>query len=325
LQSWVDALLQRERIDAVVLFSSPMASYVWDADLPRVMDFCDVDSDKWRQYAESAVLPLRPIYALEARRLRAYEEAILQRVQAATLVTDREKELWHDLPADLFAKVHVIPNGVDLESFVPGWGHVLPEARSLVFTGAMDYYANVDAVVYFAEEVFPRIRGEIPEASFTIVGSRPTARVRALANRPGIAVTGTVDDVRPYYARAAVCVVPLRIARGIQNKVLEGLAMGRPVVTSTAAAAGLGASIGDEIRVADAPEAMAHEIVRLLRDPEAAEAMGRAGRKFVERTYVWERSMRRFESLVESSLESRRASSVTAKADQPASPEPARS
>jgi sugar transferase (PEP-CTERM/EpsH1 system associated) len=319
LRLWVDELLARERIDAVVLFSSPMASYVWDAELPRIMDFCDVDSDKWRQYAESAPWPLRPIYALEARRLRVYEEAILQRVEAAALVTDREKELWADLPADLAAKVHVIPNGVDLETFVPGWGNVLPETAALVFTGAMDYYANVDAVVYFAEEVFPRVRGEIPEATFTIVGSRPTSRVRALASRPGVVVTGTVDDVRPYYARASVCVVPLRIARGIQNKVLEALAMGRPVVASTAAAAGLGASVGEEVRVADAPEAMAHELVRLLRDPEAAEAMGRAGRQFVERTYLWERSIRRFESLVESSLES------GGERPSPAQPEPSKS
>jgi len=306
LRRWVEALVAREALDAVFLFSSPMAAYVWDLDLPRVMDFCDVDSDKWRQYADNVGWPMRAIYTLESRRLRAYEEAILRRFEAAMLVTARERELWKDLPPELLAKVHVVPNGVDLEYFTPRWGSVLPEPGTIVFTGAMDYHANVDAVTWFATEVLPRVQEEIPTATFCIVGSRPTPKVCALAERPGVVVTGTVDDVRPYYARAALCVVPLRIARGIQNKLLEAMAMGRPVLSSPAAAAGLGARVDEEVCVADDADAMVCEVVRLLRDSYAAETLGQAARRFVEREYVWERAMQSVESLLEASIESRR-------------------
>jgi sugar transferase (PEP-CTERM/EpsH1 system associated) len=304
LRRWVERTVREEALDAVLVFSSSMASYVEGVDLPCVMDFCDVDSDKWRQYAARAPWPLRPVYALEARRLRQFEMRVLRRCSAATLVTERERALWSDLPADLFAKVHVIPNGVDLDYFAPA---TAPRAAAgmppaIVFTGAMDYYANVDAVVFFAEEVLPRVRAAVPEARFTIVGNRPTPRVQALARRPGVEVTGFVADTRPYYAGAAVCVVPLRIARGIQNKLLEAMAMGRPVVASPAAAAGLGARSGDEVRVADGAAAMAAAVVDLLRDPQRATAMGDAARRFVEREYVWERAMDRLEQLLASSI-----------------------
>jgi sugar transferase (PEP-CTERM/EpsH1 system associated) len=305
LQRWVAATVQRERFDAVLLFSSPMAEYVRDVPVPMVMDFCDVDSDKWRQYATRAPLPLRPIYALEARRLRLYEEEILGRCAAATLVAERERALWTDLPLELRSKVHVVPNGVDLDWFVPQ-GASASQPNMLVFTGAMDYYANVDAVVHFATEVLPRIRAVVPNATFAIVGSRPAPAVQALARRPGIVVTGFVDDIRTWYARAALCVVPLRIARGIQNKVLEAMAMGRPVLATTAAAEGLGAHAGNELRVADDPEALSREAIALLGDRERAEAMGIAARQFVEREYVWERAMGTLERLLEDAAARRR-------------------
>jgi sugar transferase (PEP-CTERM/EpsH1 system associated) len=300
LRAWVQRLAGAERLDAAFVFSSPMAAYVWDLDLPRVMDFCDVDSDKWRQYAGRAPLPMRPLYALEGRRLRAYEAKILERFDAATLVTERERELWRDLPEALRAKVHVVPNGVDLEYFEPGAtpGDVRREPQSLVFTGAMDYYANVDAVVHFVEHVLPLVHEELPDVRFYIVGSRPAPEVQALARRPGVVVTGFVDDIRVWYARAALCVVPLRIARGIQNKVLEAMAMGRPVLASSPAWDGLRARRGEEIEVADAPAEVAAQVVALLRDPRRAEALGAAGRSFVEREYVWDRAMGRLDGLI---------------------------
>ncbi len=310
LARWVRDTAQREKLDAVLLFSSPMFDYVEDLHLPTVMDFCDVDSDKWRQYATRAPLVLRPLYALEARRLRAYEEHVLRNCDAATLVADRERELWAGLPADLQTKVHVVPNGVDLQFFTSA--AALGDARdphAIVFTGAMDYYANVDAVQFFADDVLPRIRAEVPDAHFYIVGSRPTPEVVALGRRPGITVTGFVEDVRPYYARATACVVPLRIARGIQNKLLEAMAMGRPVVATQAAALGIGAGTHDGLRVADDPEGLARETLALLRDPNAAESAGRAGRRFVEREYVWDRALGKLEGLLEHAA--RRAGIVT--------------
>jgi sugar transferase (PEP-CTERM/EpsH1 system associated) len=311
LRRYVESVLSRGRLDAVLVFSSPMAAYVWDVPLPRVMDFCDVDSDKWSQYAKRAPHALRPVYALEARRLRLYEKAILERFDAATLVTPREKALWSGLPSGLpshlLDKVHVVPNGVDLEYFAPGQPRPAPprDPYALVFTGAMDYYANVDAVAFFAEEVLPLVQRAVPQATFYIVGSRPTAAVQALERRPGVVVTGFVEDIRSWYARAAVCVVPLRIARGIQNKMLEAMAMGRPVVASTPAAEGLGALAGEELLVADAPEAWAEAVVGLLRARARAEALGEAARRLVERDYVWERSMRRLEELLSDTVRAR--------------------
>jgi sugar transferase (PEP-CTERM/EpsH1 system associated) len=298
LQAWVDATLATQRIDAVLAFSSPMWAYVAGRDVPVVMDFCDVDSDKWRQYAERAPLPLRPLYALEARRLSAWEVEVLRQSEASVLVAERELALWNHLPAELRRKVHVIRNGVDLQFFTPR-PPPAPGADTVVFTGAMDYYANVDGVDFFAREVLPRIRAQRPQARFVIVGSRPTSEVRALERLPGVTVTGFVDDVRDWYAAASVCVVPLRIARGIQNKLLEALAMGRPVVSTTAAAAGLGAGAGDGIRVAGDAEGMAATVLELLADRAGAEAQGAAGRRFVEREYDWESAMGALECLLE--------------------------
>jgi sugar transferase (PEP-CTERM/EpsH1 system associated) len=301
LQRYVDRVLASQPIDAIVLFSSPMAAYVAHSDRPLVVDFCDVDSDKWRQYAERAGQPRRSIYAIEARRLRRYEIALLERCRAATLVTHAEKELWADLPPALRDKVHVVPNGVDLEHFAPGVVAQQREPRALVFTGAMDYFANVDAVTWFADAVLPRIQAVYADAVFYVVGSNPAPAVQALASRRGVVVTGFVDDIRGHYARAALCVVPLRIARGIQNKVLEAMAMGRPVLTTEPAFAGLGAEPDAEVCVAADAEAFAARAIQLLGDPVRAESMGRAGRAFVEREYVWERSMRRFEALLQAS------------------------
>lgn len=300
LRAYVDNVLRTQDIDAVLLFSSPMADYVWGAGVPMVMDFCDVDSDKWRQYAERARFPMRAIYELEARRLRAYEEAILERCASAALVTQQERALWDELPAELRSKVHVIPNGVDLGFFAPDALADPPrrEPHAMAFTGAMDYHANVDAVRYFADEILPRVRATFADAMFYIVGSRPTAEVQALASRPGIVVTGFVDDIRSYYARSSLSVVPLRIARGIQNKVLEAMAMGRPVLASRPAFEGLGAEQGREICVAGDADDFAAQTIALLNDSERAEALGQAGRGFVEREYVWDGNMRKLEELL---------------------------
>jgi sugar transferase (PEP-CTERM/EpsH1 system associated) len=305
LQEWVDATLQHQRIDAILLFSSPMFSYVSQSNLPMVMDFCDVDSDKWAQYARKAPLPMRPLYALEGRRLAQYELQVLRRCQAATLVTEQEKEIWSPLPRPLLDKVHVIPNGVDLEYFSPSSVPVVPprSAHAMSFTGAMDYYANVDAVTWFADEVLPRVQSVYSDATFTIVGSRPPAEVQELAKRPGIEVTGFVDDIREWYLRSSLCVVPLRIARGIQNKVLEAMSMGRPVLATSPAFEGLGAEAGADLEVADGAEAFAAQAIRLLGDPVRAETMGRAGRQFVETRYVWEGNMQRLEELLQVAMQ----------------------
>jgi len=318
LRRWVHETVERERIDAVLLFSSPMFEYVRDLPVPVVMDFCDVDSDKWRQYVAHAPLVMRPVYALEARRLRAYEEKVLRACRSAVLVAERERRMWSSMPDGLLEKVRVIPNGVDLEFFAPHAGPpAAREPRAIVFTGAMDYYANIDGVTFFADEVLPRIRAAEPDAHFYIVGSRPAPEVVALGKRAGITVTGFVDDVRAYYARAAVCVVPLRIARGIQNKLLEALAMGRPVVATRAAAEGLEPGAADALRTAGDAAALAAECVALLQAPDTAEALGQAGRRYVERAYLWDRALAGLEALLQEAAGSSGATPETVPAAAP--------
>lgn len=189
-------------------------------------------------------------------------------------------------------------NGVDLEFFSPAHppGSMLGNA-SLVFTGVMDYRPNVEGVRWFVEHVFPRIRSQVPAARVFIVGNRPTAEVRRLERHRGVSVTGFVPDIRDYLAGATACVAPLRIARGIQNKVLEAMAMGRPVVTTPAAYEGIQATSGTDLVVADTEEAFATATVELLQNPAHAARIGRNARACVERRYSWATNLRVLEEI----------------------------
>jgi sugar transferase (PEP-CTERM/EpsH1 system associated) len=266
------------------------------------MDFCDVDSDKWRQYAGESRFPLRLLYGIESRRLLRYEMRVNRVFDHSVFASTSE--------ADLFARlfpgarnVRAVSNGVDhgffSPEFDPGFEPAvpsgLPETRlrrpAVVFTGAMDYHANVDGVAWFADEVWPEIRVRCPKATFYIVGSRPVPRVRTLARRPGIHVTGFVEDVRPYYAQADVCVIPLRLARGVQNKVLEALSMARPVVATSRANQGILAVPGEHLLVRDTAVGFRQAVLSLLEDPTSGEALGRRGRTFVCDHFDWDRNM----------------------------------
>src|SRR3569623_858504 len=190
----------------------------------RVMDFVDIDSDKWQQYAEARRWPLSWVYRREARTLLQYERAVAATFDASVFVSDSEADLFKRLAPECAARVWSIHNGVDTAYFDPVQSFTPPYPlyeKPIVFTGAMDYWANVEAVNWFAREVFPVVRAADEEARFYIVGARPAAEVQALRRLPGVIVVGAVDDIRPYLAHAALAVAPLRIARGVQNKVLE--------------------------------------------------------------------------------------------------------
>ena len=292
LQQQVDALLDAHDFDAVFCYSSPMAEYVFRsrhaagrlAQVLKLMDFIDVDSAKWLDYAAHAPGWKAGLYRREARSLAALETRIAGEFDHLFLVSEAEIGLFPDRAAR--TRLQALPNGVDLEFYTPGTDAGDPVR--LVFTGVMDYWPNVEGVSWFVAEVWPLIRAAFPEAQFDIVGSRPTAAVQALAHAPGVNVTGRVEDVRGFIARARVSVAPLRIARGVQNKVLEAMAMGRPVVTTPQAHAGLQADAGRELLVgADAPS-FAAAVLRLLHDRGYADGMGRAARACVERAYRWD-------------------------------------
>ena len=297
MHRWVSDICARRSIDTAFIFSSAMAQYLQGDAAERlhaVVDFVDVDSDKWRQYAARKSLPTAWVYKRESRTLLAFERAIARRTAHSVFVSDNEAALFKTLAPETAGKVSAIPNGVDTDFFDPSQDFERPfdaNDEALVFTGAMDYWANVDAVTWFAEEVLPAIRQSRPNAGFWIVGANPDPSVQKLAERPGIKVTGRVPDVRPYLAHAGLVVAPLRIARGTQNKVLEAMAMSKAVVTTQAAAAGAEACVPNEdFIVTDDADAYARSVSDLLADPERRETLGRFGRNRVLESYGWSAS-----------------------------------
>jgi sugar transferase (PEP-CTERM/EpsH1 system associated) len=289
LAQWVKAVAARERLDAVVVFSSSMAQYAEGLGLPVLVDFVDVDSAKWTQYAEHHRWPLSWVYRREGERLLAVERAVAARAARSFFVTDAEAALFRRQAPECAALVATSGNGVDADHFAPDAARGSPFATGelpIVFTGAMDYWPNVDAVTWFAREALPALRARWPALRFHVVGRNPTPAVQGLAGE-AVNVTGTVPDVRPYLQHAAVVVAPLRLARGIQNKVLEAMAMARPVVATAGCAQPIGARLGDELLAASDAEAFVREVDALLRDPARGAAVGAAGRQHVVGHHSW--------------------------------------
>ena len=305
LQAAVDAVLAREAIQAVYVFSGQMAQYLPVAGAPVVMDFVDMDSAKFAGYAETARGPMRWMLAREARLLMAHEAQVAARARASLFVSATEARLFEQETGA--ARVAVVENGIDTGHFAPDAPFARPGlgAASIVFTGQMDYRPNVEGVVWFAETVLPRIRAERPDAEFVVVGRNPSDAVRALGQRDGVRVTGEVADVRGWLAEAAVVVAPLLLARGIQNKVLEGMAMARPVVASAAAAEGIDHS--GTIDVAADGDAMAAAILRRLRDRDDAAVLGENARRQVIERYGWASALATLDDIMAPLFDLRRA------------------
>ncbi len=276
-----------EPFDVVLGYSSSMLPYVLAAPArARLMDLVDVDSAKWAAYARMARWPKSWLYGREARGVRALEKQALDRCDAVFVVSEAEAELLAEAGGQALA----VGNGVDTEYFRPVKRDIAGPPM-LVFTGTMDYRPNVEAVTWFARQVWPGLKREVPELELTIVGRDPAPAVRRLAREPAIRVTGTVPDVRPYLAAATAVVAPLRTARGIQNKVLEAMAMGRAVVASPAALEGLEVKVGREGLSADTPEEWRRLILGLLRDDARRGEVERAARRRVETSYDWDARM----------------------------------
>lgn len=305
LQAAVDDILASAGIDAILCSCAPMAEYLYRSReaaavraAVRVMDLIDVDSEKWLQYARHRPWWSAWLYRREGRCLAEYERHILREFRRVLVVSDAERSLL-TRNADSPDMVATMPNGVDLDYFSPAHGGGRRTSDPvLVFTGVMDYWPNVDGIRWFAEDVLPRIRSAVPTVRLVIVGARPSAGVRRLRAVPGVTVTGFVKDVREYLGAASVCIVPLRVARGIQNKLLEGMAMGKPVVSTPAAFEGLRAVRDLDVMVAADEQAFAEAVVVLLRDERRAAELGRRARACVERAYRWEANLRVLEDLL---------------------------
>ncbi|MBE9571467.1 MAG: glycosyltransferase, partial [Proteobacteria bacterium] len=320
-----------------------------------IMDFCDLDSDKWLQYSQKTQFPMSLVYKMESRLLLRYEEQINQLFDNSIFVSQQEANLFQTL----FPKaknISVIPNGVDYNYFSPYQTAINEHLESstqypvpstqystssrpairnsqptnhqssivnrqssiaqhpassaqypvpntqrpiLLFTGAMDYHANIEGVTWFCNDVFPAVKSEFPESQFYIVGSKPHPKVRNLGSNDGVRVTGFVEDIRPYYQAADVCVIPLRLARGIQNKVLEAMAMGKAVVTTSKAIEGIRAATGKQVLVEDTPNGFSNMVLTLIKDRETRKRLGTNARQFVMKNYNWSTNMKKLDALLQ--------------------------
>jgi len=295
LQQWVQEVVQQHAPQATVVFSSAMAQFAqplqqYPHHIPMLVDLVDVDSAKWAQYAPQHRWPLSWLYRREGRTLLAYEREVALQAQRSFLVTPKEADLFVSLAPDCAGRVQSLSNGVDAEHFHPmpllpsPFG---PGVVPIVFTGAMDYWPNIDAVQWFAHDMLPRVRQWCPRAEFFIVGRNPSKQVQALVSTQ-VHVTGTVPDVRPYLQHAAAVVAPLRVARGIQNKILEAMAMGQPVVTVPDCADAIGASAAEGLFKAASAQEFDLALRTWLEQPDERASLGRRARAFVQAHYSWQ-------------------------------------
>ena len=310
MQTTFDSWLQEREYDAVFCFSSSMAEYIFRSQAfskhssgksPRlIMDLCDVDSDKWRQYAQNSIFPLKLLYGIESRRLKAYESRIQGIFDHTVLVSSGEAELFRaNCPG--CKNLSVIANGVDHSYFSPASETTVIEPNNkpptILFTGTMDYPVNISGVLWFVRNVWPQLIQKYPTLKFYIVGNNPVAEVLLLAKKSNIIVTGFVDDIRDYYKRADVFVAPLHLGRGVQNKVLEAMAMGIPTITTSKANAGIQGNAGEHLLIADTADAFINAISCLLNDREQAARMGSAARDYVVSHFDWDVNMQKLENM----------------------------
>lgn len=274
--------------DAVLTYCTGMIGYTrLLLSLPmsprHVLDLVDVDSQKWSGFAETTRGPMRLVYLAEAKRLRAVEAGRVVPFDALTVISDAEAKRYREHVTDEHEPV-VVGNGVDLQRFTPG---ELVDEPVMVFTGVMSYKPNVDAVVWFARRVMPRVLAAVPGARFDIVGKSPAREVMALDELPGVRVVGPVEDTADSLRASAIAVAPMKIAPGVQNKVLEAMACGLPVVCSHAAASGIDAIPGEHLVTRDTEADMAAACVRLLLNPDERRQLGTAARYLVQQRYDW--------------------------------------
>lgn len=289
-------LIGRFDIDVTLSSSSAVAPWLMGVPGRHYVDIMDVDSDKWRQYAERSRNPAaRWIYRRESRLVSRLEAQAVQCANGVFVTAEREKDLLLARHPGT-ANVRVAGNGVDIERFAPMPYEDRPP--EVVFVGAMDYWPNVDAVTWFAQAAWPQVRAVHPQARFLVVGADPDRRVRALRAVPGCQVTGAVERVEPYLERARIVVVPVRVARGIQNKVLEGMAAGLPVVTTPQGADGIDAVHGETLYVCEDAPAMARIVGDLLSDPDRAQSVGERARALMQTSFSWPRQLEPMVSMI---------------------------
>ena len=295
-------LIATENYDLVHYEMFHTAQFRADTDLPGVLSQQNVDSAIWRRLCDETTHPFYKLaYWTQQLAFQHYERVLSPKFDAVTCTSDIDAAVFQrHCPEDT---VTIIPNGVDVAHYQPDFTSEAP--AHLIYIGSMDWYPNEDAVAFFADEVLPRIQEKVPDVQFSIVGGNPSAHVQKLAERDGVLVTGWVPEIKPYFAEATVFVVPLRIGSGTRLKILEALAMGKAVVSTSVGAEGLALKDGEEIFIADEPTPFADAVIRLLTDTTLRRRTGENGRARVERDYDWrsigEKLHHLYESLINTS------------------------
>jgi len=300
VQKWVDKTVRENKIEKIFIFSSVMAQYVEKHQTDCVIDFVDVDSDKWLQYSQKEKWPMNWVYKREAKTLLEFDSRVAKLAKMNIFVSQEESQLFTSLVDIDPKKVSFVNNGVDTEYFSINEPYKTPyneRENIIVFTGAMDYWANVDAVTWFVREVFPIIKQQCRNARFYIVGSKPTKQVMHLASTEGVFVTGRVEDIRPYLRFSSIVVAPLLIARGIQNKVLEAMAMGKKIVATPQAIEGI-KIVDQEVYIKDNAEDFAKQVLLLL-DNTQTNLYVEKNRQFVQKNFSWDASLKRLTHVIE--------------------------
>lgn len=293
----IQKLLATEKFDLIFVHCSSVAQYVASVQgIPKILDFGDMDSQKWLEYSKYKPFPLSLGYWMEGKKLVAEEQRLAKCFDLCTATTRAEWETLESYQTGV--ATGWFPNGVDSSYFKPDPTPI--DANTLTFVGRMDYYPNQQCMFDFCRDVFPKIRARRPQAELLIVGADPIPSIRELGRIPGVTVTGSVPDVRPYLRKAAAMVAPLSIARGTQNKILEAMAMGVPVVTSSKAAGGVDAVAGEHFLVADSPTDVAQACLSLMDNPASHRALAIRGRERMLSHHAWPGSMNRLDALVTS-------------------------
>jgi len=306
MSDWVSATVDNKHINKIFIYSSSMAQYCEGemySHCHRVIDFVDVDSDKWRQYAEKKSGISKFVFNREFHKLAEYEDVICQQFDVSLFVSPDEAKLFKKRqPIEHQVKVSGLLNGVDVAFFDPDIEHgkesLVPREPFISFTGAMDYWANIDAVLWFVEHVWPDIKCRIPDVKFVVAGGNPSNEIVALGKDSSIIVTGRVNDMRPFIEQSACAVAPLRIARGIQNKVLEAMALNKPVVCTSMAMEGINAPANEKVRIEDSATAFADACVEFIKTNTESN-----NRQWILNNFTWQQTLAQLPQLISPEFE----------------------
>ncbi|AFP31145.1 TIGR03087 family PEP-CTERM/XrtA system glycosyltransferase [Marinobacter sp. BSs20148] len=308
MQDAFDDLIDAGHCNAVICTSSAMSSFVFQNKalmnlsskplIRLVMDFMDLDSDKWAQYESKATFPMRLVYGREANLVNVVEKRSYQRFDDCFFISENEVNLFTDQLLES-SKLKVLGNGIDSALFFPTKRADRPGQPVFLFTGVMNYKPNEDAVQWFVDAVWDDVKAAWPNAEFVIAGMDPSPRIQQLVKKPGITVTGFVDDIVPYYQKADVFVAPFRIARGVQNKILQALACGLPVITTQLGLEGIKAEPEQDVLVANTAVSFFEAIQRLLTEKALYQRLSEHGPKFIQQHHSWNSVLQDLATVIE--------------------------